>query len=96
MARTLTDGVRVTLRVQPRASRTVIAGRHGDGWKIKIAAPPVDGAANAELVRFLAELLDVAKSSVRIVRGKRSRTKVVEIAGVRAERVGSVLDDAAR
>ena len=85
------DGVRLTLHVQPRASRTELAGRHGDALKVRIAAPPVDGAANAELVRFLAELLGVAKSAVEIVSGESGRRKVVAVHGVGLEAARRVL-----
>ena len=78
----VSGGVRLTLHIQPRASRTELAGRHGDALKVRVAAPPVDGAANAELVRFLAELLGVAKSAVEIVSGVSGRRKVVRVVGV--------------
>ena len=51
------DGVRLTLHVQPGASRSELAGMHGDALKVRVAAPPVDGAANRELIRFLAAQL---------------------------------------
>jgi uncharacterized protein len=54
-------------------------GRHGDGWKARVAAPPERGRANQALVELLAAALDVAASSVRVVAGQRGRTKVVEI-----------------
>ena len=76
----------VAIYVQPRASRTEIVGRHGDAIKIRVAAPPVDGAANAELVRFLARRLGVTKSAVAIVSGATSRTKLVTV---------TAMDDAA-
>jgi uncharacterized protein (TIGR00251 family) len=77
----LPDGVRVTVHVVPRASRTETAGLHGDALKLKIAAPPVDGAANAEMIRFLALAAGVPAGKVRIVAGSTSRRKVVDIAG---------------
>jgi uncharacterized protein (TIGR00251 family) len=79
-------GVRLRLRVQPRASRTEVAGIHGDELRIRLAAPPVDGAANEALVRFLAETLDVPRASVRLASGATSRSKVVEVDGVTAAR----------
>jgi uncharacterized protein (TIGR00251 family) len=85
------EEVRLTLHVQPRASRTELAGRHGDALKVRVAAPPVDGAANAELVRFLAELLGVAKSAVEIVAGESGRRKVVAVHGVGLEAARRVL-----
>jgi uncharacterized protein (TIGR00251 family) len=74
-------GVRLTLRVQPRASRTEPAGVHGNAFKIRIAAPPVDGAANEALVRFLAERFGVPRSDVLLHAGAGGRLKVVEVRG---------------
>jgi uncharacterized protein len=68
--------------VQPRASRTEVAGKRGDFLKIRLAAPPVDGAANEELVRFVAEKLGVAKRAVRLVTGQNARRKTIEVTGV--------------
>ena len=76
---------RITVKVQPRAQRSEAAGRMGEAWKVRLAAPPVDGKANEECVRFLAELAGVARAAVRIVRGETARTKIVEIAGIEQE-----------
>jgi hypothetical protein len=76
---------RLTVKVHPRAKRSAIAGRLGDAWKLALAAPPVDGKANDECVRFFAELAGVPRSRVRIVTGLTSRLKVVEIEGVPQE-----------
>jgi uncharacterized protein (TIGR00251 family) len=76
---------RLTVKVHPRARRSALAGRLGDAWKLSLAAPPVDGRANDECVRFLAELAGVPRSRVRIVMGLTSRLKVVEIEGVPQE-----------
>ena len=76
---------RLTVKVHPRARRSALAGRIGDAWKLALAAPPVDGKANDECVRFLAELASVPRSRVRIVMGLTSRLKVVEIEGVPQE-----------
>jgi len=73
---------RVTVKVHPRAKRTGVAGRFGDAWKLDLAAPPVDGRANEECVRWFAELAGVARSRVRIVTGATGRTKVVEVEGM--------------
>jgi uncharacterized protein (TIGR00251 family) len=89
-------GVRLAVHVQPRASRTEVAGLHGDALKIRLAAPPVDGAANDALTRFVAERLDVPRSAVRLVAGESSRAKVVAVAGVApAEAARRLLPDAA-
>ena len=76
---------RFTVKVHPRARRSAVAGRLGDTWKLDLTAPPVEGKANEECVRFLAELVGVARARVRIVTGLTSRTKVVEIEGVTEE-----------
>jgi uncharacterized protein (TIGR00251 family) len=73
---------RLTVKVHPRARRSEIAGRLGDAWKLSLAAPPVDGKANDECIRFFAEWAGVPRARVRIVTGLTSRTKVVEIEGV--------------
>ena len=73
---------RLTVKVHPRAKRSALAGRLGDAWKLSLAAPPVDGKANEECIRFFAEFASVPRSRVRIVMGLTSRTKVVEIEGV--------------
>jgi uncharacterized protein (TIGR00251 family) len=76
---------RLVLHVQPGARRTEVAGRHGDAIKVRVAAPPVEGAANAELVRFLAELLGVPRAAVRISSGSRGRRKTVVVEGITNE-----------
>ncbi|MCU0677011.1 MAG: DUF167 domain-containing protein [Myxococcota bacterium] len=80
--RVTADGVRVPIRVAPRASRDAIVGVHDGALKVALTAPPVEGAANDALVRLLAKALGVPKGAVRLVQGERSRDKVVEIAGV--------------
>lgn len=82
------DGtVRFAVRVQPRASRAGVEGVHGDALKVRVHAPPVDGAANEAVVAVLAEALGVAKRDVRIVSGESARSKVVEVRGVSVEAV---------
>jgi uncharacterized protein len=83
--RATADGIRLQVRVQPRAARTEIVGEHGGALKIRVAAPPVDGAANEALVRFLAERLGVARSAVSIGGGANARSKVVLVAGIEPE-----------
>ena len=65
--------LQLTLHVQPGASHTGVTGTHGDALKVRLAAPPVDGKANAELLRFLAEAFGVPRRNVTLVRGERSR-----------------------
>lgn len=78
------DGLTATLLVHvvPRARSTGVAGRHGDALKIRLAAPPVDGAANDELVRFLAERLAVPRRAVTIAAGRTGRRKTVKVTGI--------------
>ena len=73
------DGVRLTLHVQPGARRTEVAGLHGDALKIRLAAPPVDGKANATLIAFVADRLGTAKSAVTLKSGQTSRRKIIAI-----------------
>ncbi len=79
------DGVSLRLHVQPGAKKTEIAGLHGDALKIRLAAPPVDGKANACLLEFLARQLGVAKSAVELLSGETSRSKRLRVTGVSAE-----------
>ena len=76
---------RLVLQVAPRARATAVAGRYGAAIKLRVAAPPVDGAANAELVRFLAERLGVSRNAVTIVAGASGPRKTVEVAGLGTE-----------
>jgi len=77
------------LHVTPRGSRNEITGRRGDALCVKITAPPVEGAANEAVVRFMAEVLGVRKSHVRIVAGEKSREKTLSIDGLSDEEVRS-------
>ena len=70
--------------VQPRASRTRVAGEHDGRVRIQLAAPPVDGEANAALVSFLADALGVKRSDVVILRGETGRRKTVRVSGATA------------
>lgn len=69
----------LTLHIQPGAKKTEVTGLHGDALKIRLAAPPVDGKANAALIGFVADRLGVAKSAVSLKSGQTSRRKVLEI-----------------
>jgi uncharacterized protein (TIGR00251 family) len=86
---------RVRLRVAPGASRPGVVGRHGDGWKVRVSAPPEAGRANAALRRLLAERLGVPAASVVVVSGHGSRDKVVEVHGLDARAASQRLDGAA-
>jgi hypothetical protein len=80
-------GVAFAVRVQPRASRSSVNGIHGDALKVRVTAPPAEGAANAALIELLAAELGVAKRAVRIVRGSSARTKLVEVDALNAAEV---------
>lgn len=71
------DGIIFKVFVQPRSSKNMISGLHGDALKIKLTAPPVDGAANAMCIEYLAKCLSLSKSSLEIVSGHSSRSKQV-------------------
>ena len=87
-------GLRISVHVQPRASKTEIAGLHGTALKVRLHSPPVDGAANDELIAFLAKSLGVAKRDVRVVAGHSSRGKTIEIDGVSPVSVRALTDAA--
>jgi uncharacterized protein (TIGR00251 family) len=82
------------LLIQPRASRTRVVGEHDGRLKVQLAAPPVDGEANAALVEYLAHALHVRKSEVEVLRGESGRRKTVRITGVPAEAVVAALQPA--
>jgi hypothetical protein len=79
------------LLIQPRASRTRVVGEHDGRLKLQLAAPPVDGEANAALVEFLAKALGVRKGDVALVRGEAGRRKTVRVAGVSAAQAALAL-----
>jgi len=79
------------IHVVPRARRTEVAGPYGDAIRIRIAAPPVDGAANAELLRFLAQRLGIARSRLEITAGASGRRKTVSVTGLNSEQVRRAL-----
>jgi uncharacterized protein (TIGR00251 family) len=92
----VTPSARLRLRVVPGARRSAIVGRHGDAWKVRVAAPPERGAANAAVVRLVADTLAVPTQSVEIVSGHGARDKTVRVAGLDAALVESRLASAER
>jgi uncharacterized protein (TIGR00251 family) len=77
---------RVWLRVSPGARRNQLVGRHGDGWKVRVTAPPEDGRANDAVLDLLAERLELPRRSLSIVSGHTAREKVIRMEGIdRAE-----------
>jgi uncharacterized protein (TIGR00251 family) len=81
--------MRLDVYIQPRASKTELAGMHGGSIKIRIAAPPVDNAANLALIEFIAQQLGIAKRRVRLISGASSRKKSLEIDGVAADDISA-------
>lgn len=79
------------VRVIPRAARPGLAGTRHGALLVRLSAPPVDGAANAELIQLLAKALDVPKRQVTIVAGERGRLKRVKVEGLTAERAAELL-----
>jgi uncharacterized protein (TIGR00251 family) len=79
--------IRLRLRVSPGASRSEVVGRHGDAWKVRVAAPPEHGEANDAVVELLASALGVPRASIEIVGGRASRDKIVVVIGLSAEAV---------
>ncbi len=82
---------RISIKAHPRAKRTAINGRFGEAWKLDLAAPPVDGKANEECIRFFAELARVPRSRVRVLAGATGRLKVIEIEGLAQEELEKLL-----
>jgi len=80
-------GAIFAVKVQPRAKKNAITGELGDALKLALTAPPVDGRANEACIAFLANLLDVPRSSVTIASGETSRNKVIRVAGMTADEI---------
>ena len=89
------DGVvTFNVRVQPRASKSVVAGELDGVLKIRLAAAPVEGLANEELIRLLAELFDAPRQRIAILSGQASKNKVVSISGISVDEASRVLAEA--
>ena len=93
MIKATADGVELTVRVIPRARKTQCCGVRDEALVVRVAAPPVEGAANDALIEFLAEALHVSRGAVQIVAGERTRHKRVAIAGVTAEQIRALSQD---
>jgi uncharacterized protein (TIGR00251 family) len=81
------DGVLLSVKLQPRASKNEIGEPLGNQLKIKVTAPPVDSAANETLIEFLAEKLNCGRNRVEIIRGHKSRHKILKLYGFTAEEI---------
>jgi hypothetical protein len=88
------DTITFAVRVQPRASQSGIAGEIEGALKIRLAAPPVDGAANEELIRLLAKFFTVPRNQVAIISGARAKQKLIRVSGVPPDAARQKLDDA--
>ncbi len=93
------DGLVLNVFIQPRASRNQVAGLHGEALKLRLTAPPVEGAANRMCIAFLAEMLDLPKSALEIVAGHANRHKQVRVrpvSGRSIEALKKKIDDFSR
>ena len=91
MIRPTATGVELDVRVIPRAQATTVDGERDNAVLVRLSAPPVDGAANDELIRYFAGLFRLPRRAVRIVSGERGRKKRVAIDGVTADSVGELI-----
>jgi uncharacterized protein len=86
---------RVRLRVSPGAKSAQVVGRHGEAWKVRVAAPPEGGRANEAVVRLLAETLSLPRNAVTLVSGHGARDKIVQLAGLDPTQIERRLSSAA-
>src|SRR5579863_6997769 len=87
IVRDTASGATFQVKVQPRAKKNAIAGEVGDGLKLALTAPPIEGRANEACIAYFAELLNVPRSSVTIAAGHSNRNKVIRVAGLSASQV---------
>ncbi len=88
---TTESGVEIRIKVSPRSSKSEVVGISDDRLRIKLNSPPVDGAANKELIKLLSKIFGVAKSSLELVRGDKSRLKTVLVRGKSADEIKELL-----
>ncbi len=79
----------IKIRVVPNARKTAWDGKHGDAWKLKVAAPALEDRANTEILRFVAEMMGVSQKSATLLSGQKCRDKVVAIAGFHPQEIES-------
>jgi uncharacterized protein (TIGR00251 family) len=89
--RETSDGTFISIKLQPRASKNLIGPIHGNEIKISITAPPVDSAANDQLIKFLAEILQCSRSLIQIARGHTSRHKLIFVSGLSETQIAQKL-----
>jgi len=85
------QGVVIQVHVQPRASRNELAGVHETSLKLRLTAPPVEGGANKECIKFLAKLFNLAKSNIEIIQGHKSRHKTLLVKGLTLKKAEDIL-----
>jgi uncharacterized protein (TIGR00251 family) len=90
------SSARLRLRVVPGAAKAGVVGRYGEGWKVRVTAPPERGAANDAVVDLVADALDVRAGDIKLVSGHGSRDKILEVAGVQPADVEARLASAGR
>jgi uncharacterized protein (TIGR00251 family) len=81
-------GTTIHIRVEPRSSRSGITGTYGNGLKVKLTSPPVEGKANTELIEILAKEFKIRKKDIEILSGKKSKNKIVRLCGIEGMREG--------
>jgi uncharacterized protein len=84
-------GVEISVVAAPRASKSRVVGTHGDRLKVQLAAPPVDGEANAELLRLFVDVFGLSRSAVTLVDGEKSKRKRVRVSGLTLEQASTAL-----
>jgi uncharacterized protein len=89
------ESTRLRLRVSPGATRPGVVGRHGEAWKVRVAAAPEGGRANEAVIRLLADTLSVPRDAVTLVSGHSGRDKIVELAGLGPAQIERRLTSAA-
>ena len=93
MIRTTATGVELDVRVIPRSKKTTVDGERDGAILVRLAAPPVDGAANDALIRYFSEMFRIPRHAVRIVTGERGRRKRVSLEGVAAHSVRELIGE---
>jgi uncharacterized protein len=79
------ENILISVRVQPGATKDIITGIREGSLSIKLCSPPVEGRANDSLIRFIADRLNISKSSIQIIHGIKNRKKLLEVAGISIE-----------
>ena len=85
------EGIILPVRIQPRASKDEIAGEYNGALKIKLTSPPVEGEANRRCIEFLSKRFKIAKSQLEIIKGEKSKDKLIKIIGLKREDVLKIL-----